>query len=268
MLACGWGPERAGLPFPFLALCGDGLLVGGVFLVYGALQVPQRDRGEQGPPSRAAARRSSTAPARRALVVCPESPGRSGALVVAVSRRSASSVMPGSSGTCPPHRAAASASWVTRRPCPAARRKEISRLITRASSPGSEARRHKNRCGSGSRAGPGVIVRALAGGGGGGLPVVGRRLGNVAVTAVGAGSGRTGGNAAATARAAASAADRRRSAAVETAVYRAVPASMFGQQRQVHRGLHRTVRAQHRVRQLEHLVAPGGQTLIELSSEA
>ncbi|WSF74406.1 hypothetical protein OG754_00935 [Streptomyces decoyicus] len=57
-------------------------------------------------------------------------------------------------------------------------------------------------------------------------------------------------------------------AVVETAVHRAVPASMFGQQRQVHRGLHRTVRAQHRVRQLEQLVAPGGQTLIELSSEA
>ncbi len=30
-----------------LALCGDGLLVGSVFLVYGALQVPQGDGGEQ-----------------------------------------------------------------------------------------------------------------------------------------------------------------------------------------------------------------------------
>ncbi len=47
VLACGWDPERAGLPSPFLALCGDGLLVGGVFLVYGALQVPQGDGGEQ-----------------------------------------------------------------------------------------------------------------------------------------------------------------------------------------------------------------------------
>lgn len=47
VLACGWDRERAGLPFPFLALCGDGLLVGGVFLVYGALQVPQGDGGEQ-----------------------------------------------------------------------------------------------------------------------------------------------------------------------------------------------------------------------------
>ncbi|EHM25923.1 hypothetical protein SPW_5679 [Streptomyces sp. W007] len=47
MLACEWDPERAGLPSPFPALGGDGLLVGGVFLVYGALQVPQGDRGEQ-----------------------------------------------------------------------------------------------------------------------------------------------------------------------------------------------------------------------------
>ncbi|MFH8692857.1 hypothetical protein ACH4EC_39235 [Streptomyces anulatus] len=30
-----------------LALRGDGLLVGGMFLVYGALQMPQRDRREQ-----------------------------------------------------------------------------------------------------------------------------------------------------------------------------------------------------------------------------
>lgn len=47
MPACGWDPERAGLPSPLLALCGAGLLVGGVFLVYGALQVPQGDGGEQ-----------------------------------------------------------------------------------------------------------------------------------------------------------------------------------------------------------------------------
>ncbi len=54
--------------------------------------------------------------------------------MAAASRRSASSVLPGSSGMCPPQRAAASASWVTRRPCPAARREEIFRWITRASS--------------------------------------------------------------------------------------------------------------------------------------
>ncbi len=47
MLVCGWDPERAGLPSPFLALCGDGLLVGGVFLVYGALEVPEGDGGEE-----------------------------------------------------------------------------------------------------------------------------------------------------------------------------------------------------------------------------
>ncbi|MFB6504569.1 hypothetical protein [Streptomyces sp. NPDC056410] len=44
--------------------------------------------------------------------------------------------------------------------------------------------------------------------------------------------------------------------------------TVLGQQRQVHRGLHRTVRTQHRVRQLEQLVAPGGQTLVELAPEA
>jgi hypothetical protein len=42
---------------------------------------------------------------------------------------------------------------------------------------------------------------------------------------------------------------------------------MFGQKRQVDRGLHRTIRTQHRVHQLEQLVAPCGQTLIELTSE-
>lgn len=31
----------------YLASCGDGLLVGGVFLVYGALQVPEGDGGEE-----------------------------------------------------------------------------------------------------------------------------------------------------------------------------------------------------------------------------
>lgn len=41
-------PDSAGLPVMSLALCGDGvLLVGGVFLVYGTLQVPQSDRGEE-----------------------------------------------------------------------------------------------------------------------------------------------------------------------------------------------------------------------------
>jgi hypothetical protein len=57
-------------------------------------------------------------------------------------------------------------------------------------------------------------------------------------------------------------------AVVQAAVHRSVPTTMFGQQRQVHRGLHRTVRTQHRVRQFEQLVAPSGQTLIELTPEA
>lgn len=43
---------------------------------------------------------------------------------------------------------------------------------------------------------------------------------------------------------------------------------MLGQQRQVHRGLHRPDRTQHRVHEFEQLVAPGGQTLVELAPEA
>lgn len=57
-------------------------------------------------------------------------------------------------------------------------------------------------------------------------------------------------------------------AVVQTAVHRSVPTTMLGQQRQVHRRLHGTVRTQHRVRQLEQFIAPGGQALVELAPEA
>lgn len=57
-------------------------------------------------------------------------------------------------------------------------------------------------------------------------------------------------------------------AVVQAAVHRSVPTPMLGQQCQVHRGLHRAVRAQHRVRQFEQLIAPGGKTLVELAPEA
>lgn len=57
-------------------------------------------------------------------------------------------------------------------------------------------------------------------------------------------------------------------AVVQAAVHRSVPTRMLTQQRQVYRRLHRTVRAQHRVHQLEQLIAPGGQTLVELALDA
>jgi hypothetical protein len=55
---------------------------------------------------------------------------------------------------------------------------------------------------------------------------------------------------------------------IEPAVHRSVPAAVLGQQRQVHRSLHRPVHAQHGIRQFEQLIAPGGQTLVELAPEA
>jgi hypothetical protein len=45
-------------------------------------------------------------------------------------------------------------------------------------------------------------------------------------------------------------------------------AAVFGQQRQLDRRVHRTRRTQHRIRQLEQLIAPGGQTRVQLVPEA
>jgi hypothetical protein len=57
-------------------------------------------------------------------------------------------------------------------------------------------------------------------------------------------------------------------AVVQTAVHRSVPTTMLGQQRQIHRGLHRRLRTQHRVGEFEQLVTPSGRTLVELAPEA
>jgi hypothetical protein len=56
--------------------------------------------------------------------------------------------------------------------------------------------------------------------------------------------------------------------AVQAVVQRAMSTAVFGQQRQINRRLHRPVRTQHRVGELEQLIAPGGQTRVELAPEA
>ncbi|AGJ52582.1 hypothetical protein F750_0071 [Streptomyces sp. PAMC 26508] len=51
-------------------------------------------------------------------------------------------------------------------------------------------------------------------------------------------------------------------------VERAVPATVFTDQRQFHQGPHRTIRAQHGVREFEQRVRTLGQTGVELTPEA
>lgn len=55
---------------------------------------------------------------------------------------------------------------------------------------------------------------------------------------------------------------------VEAVVHRPVPTPVLRQERQLHRRVHRTRRTQHRIRQLEQLVAPHGQTPIQVVPKA